>query len=262
MLKRIISLLVIAVMAMAVLLTGCAGEPDTKDVADGTKKVLRVGTTADFPPFEFKAGSKNEEYAGFDMDLIRAVGEELGYEVEIQNLAFDGLVPALNAGNIDVIISSVSITPQRQERVLFTEPYYQSGLTIVVPMENTDIKSLDDLVGKKVAVQISTTAEQRLKDMDGVQITEFSSSADTFMELKAGGVDAVVNDRPVNDYYIASTGNTNVRVVNEWSVTEDYAIAMDKKQSELCMKINEALKNIRDNGKYQEIHDKWFAVKK
>lgn len=262
MLKRIISLLVIAVMAMAVLLAGCAGEPDTKDVADGTKKVLRVGTTADFPPFEFKAGSKNEEYAGFDIDLIRAIGDELGYEVEIQNLPFEGLNTALNAGNIDVIIASVSITPQRQERVLFSEPYYHSGLSIVVAQDNEDIKSIDDLVGKRVSVQIGTTAAQRVTEMDGVQVNEFSSFADTFADFKNGGVDAVVNDRPVNDYYISSTNDTRVKVINEWSETEDYAIAMDKKQTELCIKINEAMKKLRENGKYQEIHDKWFAVKK
>lgn len=259
--KRITSLLMIAVMAMAVLLTGCAGEPDTKNVADGTKKVLRVGTTADFPPFEFKAGSKTEEYAGFDIDLIHAIGDELGYKVEIQNLPFDGLLTALNAGNIDVVISSVSITPQRQERVLFSEPYYHSGLSIVVPEDNEDIKSLEDLVGKRVAVQIGTTAAQKVIEMDGVQVNEFSSFADTFADFKNGGVDAVVNDRPVNDYYIATTSDKRVKVINEWDSTEDYAIAMDKKQSELCIKINDAMKKLRENGKYQEIHDKWFAVK-
>lgn len=261
MLKKIISLLMLAVMAMAVLLTGCAGEPDTKDVADGTKKVLRVGTTADFPPFEFKAGSKDEEYAGYDIDLIRAIGEELGYEVEIQNLAFDGLITALNAGNIDVIISSMSITPQRQERVLFSEPYYHSGLSIVVSEDNKDINSLNDLAGKRVAVQIGTTAAQKVIDMDGVQVTEFSSSADTFADFKNGGVDAVVNDRPVNDYYIANTSEKRVRVINEWDNAEDYAIAMDKKQTDLCVKINEAMAKLRENGKMQEIHDKWFTAK-
>lgn len=258
--KKITVLLMALVMAMTALLAGCGGEPDTKGVADGSKNVLRVGTTADFAPFEFQ-DEKGDEYAGFDMDLVRAVGEEMGCKVEIQNLSFDGLIPALNAGNIDLIVSGMSITPERQERVLFSEPYYQSGLNIVVAKDNTTINKFADLKGKKVAVQIGTTSADYVKGMDGVNVVEFSSSADTFMELRAKGVDAVVNDRPVNEYYIASTGEKNVRIINELVSAEDYGFAMDKKQTELAVKVNDALKKLRENGKYQQIYDKWFTAK-
>lgn len=259
--KKISLLLMAVFMAMIMLLTGCAGEPDTASVENNTKKVLRVGTTTDFAPFEI-VDKELKDYEGFDIELIRAIGDELGYDVEIQNLAFDGLIPALNAGNIDVIISGMSVSQTRQERILFSDPYFESGLSIVVDESNNDITKLEDLVGKRVAVQIGTTSAEIVKKMDGVEVREFNHSGDAFMELKAKGVEAVVNDRPVNDYYINSTKAENVKIVDGMVKTEDYAIAMDKKQTELCAKINGALKTLRDNGKYQEIYDKWFPAKK
>ena len=182
-------------------------------------------------------------------------------KAEIQNINFDGLIPALASKNIDVSISGMTINDERKKNVLFSEPYYKSGLTIVVKKDNNDINGFKDLAGKTVAVQIGTTSAKEVKKNPDIHVKELNSSADTFLELKAGGVQAVVNDRPVNDYYIAKSGETDVRVVNELLTSEDYGIAMSKDNQELQKKVNEALKKLKENGKYDEIYQKWFGKK-
>ncbi len=206
-----------------------------KEAAGSGEKVLRVGSSVDFAPFEFQ-DVDGKEYEGFDMELIRAIGKEMGYKVEVQNISFDGLIPSLEADNIDAIITGMSITDERKEKVLFSQPYYQSGLTIVVKKDNSSVKSFKDLEGKKIAVQIGTTGATEAKKIANAEVKEFNSSADTFMELKAGGVDAVVNDRPVNDYYIVKSGETGAITLDDLLTAEDYGIAMSKKNPELAKK--------------------------
>jgi len=123
---------------LTAVFTGCGDQK--KDGASG-EKILRVGCNADFAPFEFQ-GEDSKEYTGFDMDLIRAIGKEMGYKVDIQNVNFDGLIPSMEAGNIDVIISGMTINDERKNKVLFSKPYYQSGLTIVVRVIMMQSKNL------------------------------------------------------------------------------------------------------------------------
>lgn len=256
--KKILSFLLLSVFAITALLAGC-GNSQPKEAAKDKAKVLRVGCNADFAPFEFQ--ETDGKYAGFDMDLIRAIGKEMGYEVEIQNINFDGLIPAVDAGNIDVIISGMTITEERAKKVQFSKPYYQSGLTIVVQNDNTAIKSFKDLEGKTVAVQIGTTGAKEAKKIKDVKVKEFNSSADTFTELNNGGVDAVVNDRPVNDYFIAKNGKGKVKALSEILTAEDYGIAMSKNNKETAQKLDAALEKLKSNGEYDKIYEKWFGKK-
>lgn len=257
--KKLLVLCMMGLFAMTALFTGCGDAK--KDAAGSGEKVLRVGCNADFAPFEFQ-DVDGKEYAGFDMDLIRAIGKEMGYKVDIQNLNFDGLIPAMESNNIDVIISGMSITDERKNKVTFSKPYYQSGLTIVVKSDNTAIKGFKDLEGKKIAVQIGTTGATEAKKIPNAEVKEFNSSADTFMELKAGGVDAVVNDRPVNDYYIAKSNEKNAKTLDDILTAEDYGIAMSKKNPELAKQVDAALDKLKENGEYNKIYEKWFGPKK
>jgi glutamine transport system substrate-binding protein len=264
--KRFLVVCMVGLFA-AMALAGCGS--DARDSAStsgstassSSDKVLRIGTNADFAPFEFQ-DANGSEYQGFDMDLIRAIAKEMGYKAEIQNLNFDGLIPALLSKNIDVAISGMTINDERQAKVLFSEPYYKSGLTIVVKMDNASINKFKDLEGKRVAVQIGTTSAEEVQKIPNVDAKEFNSSADTFMELKAGGVDAVVNDRPVNDYYIMKSGEKDVRVLDELLTSEDYGIAMGKENTELKKKIDDALTKLKQSGEYDKIYAKWFGEKK
>ncbi len=246
----------------AMALAGCGGSggssASSSSSAGSGGKVLKVGSSIDFAPFEFQDETQ-KEYQGFDMDLIRAIGKEMGYEVEIQNIGFDGLIPALEAKNIDVMISGVTINDERKQKVLFSDPYYESGLAIVVREDNQDIHTFQDLKGKKVAVQIGTTSATEIHKIEGVEAKELNTPADCFMELKTGGVDAVVNDRPVNDYYITKSNTKGVKGLQDFLTAEDYGIAINKERQDLQKEINAAFKKLKDNGEYQKIYDKWFG---
>ena len=156
----------------------------------------------------------------------------------------------------------MTINEERQKKVLFSDPYYQSGLSIIVAKDNDAIKTFKDLEGKKVAVQIGTTSAMEVKKLSNVEVKEFNSSADTFMELRAKGVDAVVNDRPVNDYYIMQSGETSVKRLDELLTSEDYGMAISKNNAELQKQVNDALKKLHENGEYDKIFAKWFEAKK
>ena len=259
--KKILA--VVAAMAFAVsAFAGCGGSSSNQaSSSSSSQKVLKVGSSIDFAPFEFQDEGQTQ-YQGFDMDLIRAIGKEMGYDVEIQNIGFDGLIPALQAKNIDVIISGMTINDERKQNVEFSDPYYQSGLTMVVRDSEQNIKSFKDLKGHKVAVQIGTTSAEKAKEMEGVEVKELNTPADCFMELKNGGVDAVINDRPVNDYYIVKTGATGVKALEEKLTAEDYGIAIAKGNTDLQQKINDALKKLHEDGEYDQIYAKWFGEKK
>jgi glutamine transport system substrate-binding protein len=253
--KKIMSLLIVMVLIASFGLVGCS-----KEGTSTTAKVLKVGTDAGFAPFEFQ-DEKSKEYVGFDVDLIQAIGKQMGYEVQIQNMNFDGLIPGLEVNTIDVAIAGMSITEARSQKVNFSKPYYKSGLTIVVKSDNNAINSFKDLEGKKIAVQIGTTGATEAKKIKDAQIREFNNAPEAFMELKAGGVDAVVNDKPVNEYYIAKTGSKDAKAVGEPQQAEEYGIAVAKKNTELAGKIDKALDELKKNGEYEKIYVKWFGKK-
>lgn len=252
--KKIMSLLAIVVFIAAFGLTGCSKE------GASTAKILKVGTDAGFAPFEFQ-DEQSKEYVGFDVDLIKALGKQMGYEVQIQNMNFDGLIPGLEVNTIDVAIAGMTITEARSQKVNFTKPYYQSGLTIVVKNDNQTIKNFKDLEGKKLAVQIGTTGATEAKKIKDAQVREFNNAPEAFMELKAGGVDAVVNDKPVNEYYIAKSGSQDAKAVGEPLQAEEYGIAVAKKNTELAGKLDKALDELKKNGEYEKIYVKWFGKK-
>ncbi|MBQ9616652.1 MAG: transporter substrate-binding domain-containing protein, partial [Selenomonadaceae bacterium] len=153
-------------------------------------------------------------------------------------------------------------TEERKGKVAFSDPYYQSGLTMVVREDNQDIKTFKDLEGKKIAVQIGTTSAEEVKKIKNAEVKELNTPADCFMELKAGGADAVVNDRPVNDYYILQSGATGVKALAEKLTAEDYGIAISKENEQLQKEINGALKKLKENGEYEKIFQKWFGTEK
>ncbi len=256
MMKKFLMLVMMMLTACAMLLAGCGG--DKKEAAE---KVLRVGTEPSFAPFEFqKEGSK--EFTGFDIDLIRAIGKQMGYKVEVQNMGFDALIPALNAGNIDVAIAGMSITDERKKVVEFSDPYYTSGLIIMVNKDNNDIKSLKDLEGKRIACQIGTTGEKKSRSIPGAQVTAFNTQSEASLELKNGGADAVINDAPVVAYYLQQGGSESAKTVGEKMEAEDYGIAVKKDNAKLAAEINKAMAELKKNGEFDKIYKTWFGEDK
>jgi polar amino acid transport system substrate-binding protein len=218
------------------------------------KPVLKVGTSADFPPFEFQ-DEKTGEYLGFDIDLIKAIGEAIGMEVEIVNTAWDGLIPALLTGNFDCIISAMTITEDRLKAVDFSDPYFSASQVIVTKLEDTSIKTVEDLVGKQVSVQIGTTGDLTVSEIDGIIVKRFNLAPDAIQEVRNGGVAACVIDLAVAEEI--SQQYKDIKY-GEPITTEEYGIAIRKGNTQLLEKINEGIAQVKASGKYDEIYAKWL----
>ena len=259
MMKKLLVLMMTIICAVAMLAAGCGGDKKEAKKAEPAK-VLRVGTEPTFAPFEFqKEGSK--DYDGFDMDLARAIGKQMGAKVEIVNMGFDALIPALNANNIDLIAAGMSITDERKKAITFSEPYYTSGLIVMVKKDNTAVKSVDDLKGKRIAAQIGTTGEMKARKVEGAKVTTFNTQDEAALELKNGGVDAVIGDLPVVEYFLTKGGDKFAMTVGEKMEAEQYGIAV-KKDSKLAADINKAMAELKKNGEFDKIYKKWFGEKK
>ena len=232
------------------LLVACGGGGgETED------NVLSVGTEPAFPPFE--SMGDDGELQGFDIDLMNAIGEKAGKTVEFSSLPFDGLIPALQGASIDAAISGMTITDERAETVDFSAPYFKAGLAIAVAEGTTDVQSLDDLEGKRIAVQIGTTGAETAEGVTDAQITTFDSAPLALQELANGNADAVVNDAPATLDAIATGNIPGITVVGELVTEEFYGIAMPKGSEDVEI-INTALSELIEDGTYAEIYKKWF----
>lgn len=263
----IVSLLIISLVA-AVAGCGKTTEPPKQSApqpAPAAKAKIKVGSETTFPPFEMVDPKDNGKYIGFDIELIKAIGEAAGFDVEIVSLGFDGLIPAVQSGNIDMAVSAMTITDKRKEAVDFSDPYFDAGLKIAVLTKNDTIKTVDDLKGKRLGVQIGTTGAAYADDLKkkGVvkEIKTFNTIDLVFAELKKGGIDAVINDMPVTADYIKA-GNADVKQVGDLLQGEQYGFAVKKGNKELLDKVNAGLKKVKESGKYQEIYNKYIGEMK
>lgn len=247
----------------SLLLAACGGEAPTADggapdaAADAPAGVLTVATEPAFPPFEFQG--PEGELQGFDIDLMNAIGAEMGVAIDFSSLPFDGIIPALQAGTVDAAISGMTITEERLNTVDFSRPYIEAGLAIAVQDSNTEVATIDDLEGKRIAVQIGTTGAEQAAEIPGAQISTFDSAPLALQELANGNVDAVINDAPVTLDAIASGNISGLKVVGELVTQEFYGIALPKDSPNL-EEINAAIAALIDNGTYAEIYQKWFGA--
>ena len=229
--------------------------------ASSYAETLRVGTEATYAPFEFAA--EDGTLTGFDVELIKAIAQEAGFDnVEISNMPFDGLIPAIFTGQIDTVIAAMSITPERSKRVAFTEPYYTSGLSALILESNKDkYPNVKSLKGQSICVQIGTTGALKAEELSPGKVKAFNTQPEAFMELKAKGCKGVVNDRPINLYFLSKSNVAEgVAEIPEILTAEKYGIAVNKNNKELLNKLNAALKTLHENGKYNEIYQKWFKL--
>lgn len=224
-------------------------------------ETLLVGTDAGFAPFEYK-DPKTNEIVGFDIDLITAIAKAVGDDVKIQNMQFAGIIPALQTNMIDVAAAALTITAERQKQVLFTDPYYDVGLVMVIRKKDADkYKTLDDMQGKRICSQIGTTGAILGKQVKGATVGEYDQMGDAMMELKMNGCDSVLVDKTVTEYYIAQQGDKDIMMVPHLYNPKQNGFAVSKRNTELATKLNKGLKMIRENGEYDKIYEKWFGKK-
>lgn len=246
--RKIVAALAAGVMALA-------------SFAASAADALRVGTHPTFAPFEF-LDSASREYVGFDMDMIREIGKRMNTPIEFVNMGFDGLIPALITGNIDIIVSGVTITDARKKRVDFCDPYYQAGQGLMIRAgDEAKYTKIEDLHNKTIAVQIGTTGAEVAKKLPGVKIKAFNTGAEAFMDLKGKGCDAVITDRPVIGYFFVANARAAKGLKQQPMQfdSEYFGFAVRKGDKELRDKVNAAMKTMKDDGTYQKIYAKWFG---
>ncbi|MEC1179603.1 basic amino acid ABC transporter substrate-binding protein [Metasolibacillus meyeri] len=256
----------IALLFLAVLVAGvlaACGEGKSEEGSGGTgssdKLVIQVGTSPTYPPFE---SDVNGELVGFDIGLIKKIAEAEGFEVEFSTMQFDGLVPALIAGQIDVVVGAITITDKRLENVAFSNAYYKSGLSILAK-PSSGITGFDDLQGKLVGIQKGTSSYNYLiaNGVEDRNIKQYADISTTYSSLDTGGIDAVLYDNPSNINYI-TTQTTDAEIVGDILAGEYYGIAVNKKKPELVEKINAGLAKLQENGEYEKLFDEYLNGEK
>lgn len=257
-----------AAAAAALLLTACGGDDDAGDttgdggdlglVADGT---LTVCSDIPYPPFEVEDADAPSGYSGFDMDIMQAVADGLELELSVQDVGFDPLASGapLVSGQCDVGASAMTITEERKANIDFSDPYYDSLQSLLVP-PGSDITSIEDLSGKSVGVQTGTTGQSYAEENAPADADkpDFPSDGELWPALQAGSIDAILQDLPVNLEHAKTEG---YEVVEQYETDEQYGFAFAKgEKTALLEAVNEQLTTMRDDGTYQQIYDSYFST--
>lgn len=244
------------VVATATILSTSAMARDLPEIRDD---VFRVANSGAYPPFSFVDTSGN--VVGFDVDIAEALAERIGVDVEIQTSPWSGIVPALAGGRFDACICSMSVTEERQRAVDFTDSYYSSGLSIWVRADNEDIHSFDDFDGKRIGSTIGETGNQwAVENGQGKWRNQtFQGLPDMLTGLTTGRVDAIIGD-DVPIYVALAESGLNIKQVDVGDMPRwPAAISIQKNKPELLAALNSALVEIKEDGTFQSIVDKWIG---
>lgn len=200
------------------------------------------------------------EMIGFDMDIINTVAERAGFDVNLTTMEFAGIIPAVQTGNQEIAIAGVTITEERAQIVNFSDPYYDSGLQIIVRADNDDVEAIEDLEGMSIATRIGSTSYDFLQETlgDSADITPYPGNSDMYMALLGGNVDAAFYDAPNVAYFSQTRGEGRTKVVGPLYEGQQYGIVFNQ-NSEWVDAVNEALAEMREDGTYDAIYEEWFG---
>jgi polar amino acid transport system substrate-binding protein len=257
------------VFALALALSACGGDSgdsssnDTGTSTSGVETItpgtLTVCSDVPFPPFEDFDDSSESGFKGFDIDIVSAIADGLDLDLVVKDSSFDALQSgqALNAGQCDLVASAMTITEDRKAALDFSDGYYDSQQSLLVP-EGSDITSIDDLDGVRVGVQQGTTGKTYAEEnATGAELVSFPSDAEMFQAIKAGQVDALLQDLPVNLNHQDAGGFT---VVETYKTDESYGLAMKKGNTALVEAVDKQLAAMRADGTYDKIYNSYFAT--
>ena len=246
---------VLAALAIAVLCCGCGGKSMTAQEGK-----LIMATNAEFPPYEYKEG---DNIVGIDAEVAKLIADKLGLELEIADVDFDSIIPGVQSGKYDMGMAGMTVTDERKEKVNFSDSY-ATGVQVIIVKEDSDIKSKDDLEGKKIGAQQGTTGYIYASDTPEnggygeENVTGYQNGALAVEALKGGKVDCVIIDNEPAKAYVAA--NEGLKILDTEYVTEDYAICFAKENTELQEKVNEALKALIEDGSVKKVVDKYIKA--
>ena len=260
--KKLAAVALAVVMSVS-MLAGCGSSNDKKSAesstsANGTVKtakdgVLTMATNATFPPYESYEGN---DIVGIDADIAKAIADKLGLKLEIQDMEFNSIITAVQSGKADLGLAGMTVTDERKQSVDFTDSY-ATGIQSVIVKEGSSIKSIDDLKGKKIGVQLATTGDIYAKDDFGEEnVEEYNKGADAVMALTSGKIDAVIIDNQPAKAFVKTTDG--LQILDTDYVQEDYAAAIQKGNTDLLNAVNGALKELKEDGTIQKILDKYI----
>ncbi len=224
-------------------------------------KLLRMACESTYAPFVF-FDSETGKLKGFEIDLLEYVAKETGRKLEVTNMGFDAIIPSLLTGMHDLGASAFTITPERAKRVLFTKPYYISGLSILIRAEDKDsIKSVKDIENCTICAQIGTSGSMRAAKVPGAKVRNFNTINDAFLELNNKGCKAVITDRPVTSYFLAARPNSASEFYHLPTTlnTEKFGFTLRKNNVELQKAVDAAIDKARANGEFTKMYVKWFG---
>ena len=277
-LKRSVALAA-AFAAGALILTGCgekseptpsaqtsaapaAGASAAKDdlLARVMKKgEITIATEGTWAPWTYH--DEKNALTGFDVELGRQIAAKLGVKAHFIEGKWDGLLAGISAGRFDIMINGVDVTPERSKAFLFTEPYAFNRTVVMTKTDSDKVKTLDDLKGLNVSVQLGSISHDRAKKIPGAKITTFESGADAMLNMISGNADAVINAQPATDYMIVSRPSLQTKLERLDFVADAVPMAMifPKNRADLQKAVNKALAEIRADGTYEKLHMKWFG---
>ncbi|OSI22023.1 basic amino acid ABC transporter substrate-binding protein [Neisseria dumasiana] len=250
-----------AVACSAFALSACGGQTGESKQAAAGEKVYRIATNAEFAPFESMDSSN--QIQGFDIDLMNAMAKAGNFKVEYKHQPWNSLFPGLANGDVDILLSAITINDERKQTMDFTDPYFKITQVILV-QKGKAIQSVEDLKNsQKVGVvtgQTGDLAVSRILGKDSPKIARFESLPLVIKELENGGLDAVVSDSAVVNNYIKNNGNKGFNMVapRDFEV-ENYGMAVRKGDTETLNMLNDALKKVRESGEYEKVEKQYFA---
>ncbi|SFA44778.1 L-arginine-binding protein [Parageobacillus thermantarcticus] len=256
--KKLLSLLVSSILLIG-LLSACGGGEE-KNESGAQKKVLKMGTSADYPPFEYIDTAKGNEIIGFDVDLAKMITKELGYEFEIVDMDFTGLIPALQSGKVDFVLAGMTPTEDRKKNVDFSDVYYVSR-NMIVSKKGSGIKTVKDLKGKTVGVQTGSIQEGEAKKIAktvDMKLESRNRIPELIQEIQSGRFDAaIIEDTVAKGYLKTSNGKLEGHTIPTNEQEAGSAIAFPK-GSKLRDEFNKVLQEKMKNGEVDKLIKKWF----
>lgn len=237
----------IIVMAMAVSLAACGK-------SSGEKDTLVMATNAEFPPYEYRDG---DNFVGIDVEIATAIAEDLGMELKVEDMAFDSVIAAVQSGKADIGIAGLTVDEDRLKNVNFSDPYTTAAQVVIIK-SGAPVASPDDLVGKKIGVQIGTTGAAYAGDIENAAVEQYNKGFEAVQALTQDKLDAVIIDREPAKVFVSQ--NEGLVILDEEFTVEDYAIAIAKDNDDLLEKVNASLNKLKDSGKLQEIIDKYISA--
>lgn len=269
-------------LSLALTFAACGGSKTESDVNSSANnsssapvsseqkndgKTLVMATNASFAPYEYYANGESGEIIGIDAEIAKAIADKLGMQLKIEDMAFNSIITSVMEGGVDFGMAGMTVTDERKEQVNFSNTY-ATGKQVIIVKEGSDIASPDDLKGKKIGVQLTTTGDIYAtddygKDEDGSlngNVVEYNTGNEAVLALIGGDVDAVIIDNEPAKSFVASNSNANLKILETEYVYEEYAICVAKSNTELLTKLNTAIDQLTEDGTIDKIISKYIKA--